>query len=104
MRRIIPKAFPTDPILAAPTDLGAFIRAARTQSGLTLEDAALSVGVAKQTMQNIETNPASVSFGLVLEVARALGVTLFAFPAQQQEQVRRLITRELINSPEQIGK
>jgi transcriptional regulator with XRE-family HTH domain len=95
MRRVTTRAFPADPVLTLAADLGAFIRAARTQSGMTLEDASLSVGVAKQTMQNIETNPASVSFGVVLDVARALGVSLFAFPAQQQEQVRRLVRTEL---------
>ncbi len=91
MRRVTPRAFPQDNLVVAPSTLASFIRAARTQSGLTLEDAALSIGVAKSTLQKIETNPATVSFAIVLEVARQLGVTLFAVPVQQREIVRRMI-------------
>lgn len=91
MRRVTPRVFPPDNLVGEPTALSSFIRAARTQSGLTLEDAALVTGVAKSTLQKIETNPATVSFAIVLEVARQLGVTLFAVPVQQREIVRRMI-------------
>lgn len=93
MRRVTAKAFPQDNVVREPTTLASFIRAARTQSGLTLEDAALATGVAKSTLQKIETDPSTVSFGIVLEVARQLGVSIFAFPAEQREPLRRLIAR-----------
>lgn len=90
MRRVTPKAFPAESLLSDAGCVARFIRAARTQSGLTLEDAALATGVAKSTMQIIETDPSSVAFATVLQVARELGVSLFAFPAEQQERVRRI--------------
>ena len=93
MRRVTSRAFPSDNLVGEPATLARFIRAARTQSGLTLEYAALVIGVAKSTLQKIETNPATVSFAIVLEVARQLGVTLFAVPAEQREAVRRMIAR-----------
>lgn len=94
MRRVVSQKFPDEPVVAEPLDLGRFIRAARTQSGLTLEDAALAAGIAKQTMQNIETKPGIVSFSLILDVARALGVSLFAVPSGIEERARRAIRNQ----------
>ena len=48
-RRVVPTAFPTAPQLRTCDELGAAVRAARTASGLTLEEAALAVSIAKQT-------------------------------------------------------
>ena len=42
-RRVVPTAFPTDPQLTTCEEFGAAVRAARTASGLTLEEAALAV-------------------------------------------------------------
>lgn len=98
MRRVTAKPFPAEHLVASPNDLGSYIRAARTQSGLTLEDAALSCGVSKNTLLNIERSPSSVSFGLLLQAATALGVSLFAVPALQQEPARRLL-RKLPSEP-----
>jgi DNA-binding XRE family transcriptional regulator len=100
MKSVKPLPTPTNPLLANAQELGAHIRAARTQSGLTLEEAALSVGVAKQTMQNIETNPATVGLGTVMMVARALGVSLFAVQSEQQERARRLLSSEPVPAKE----
>lgn len=91
MRRVVPKEFPSDPVLHTGSELGAYIRAARTQSGMTLEYAALAVGIAKQTMQDIETHPETVAFGTVLMVARELGVSLLAVPSERVGPTRRLI-------------
>ena len=90
MRRVKPLAFPLDPLVLDPGTLASFIRAARTQSGLTLEEAALTTGVAKSTMQSIETRPDNVAFATVLHVAKELGVAIFAVPAEQREVVRRM--------------
>ncbi|WP_374246749.1 helix-turn-helix domain-containing protein [Zoogloea sp.] len=95
MRRVTPKAFPDEPLLQDAAAVAEFIRAARTQGGLTLEEAALITGIAKSTMQKLETTPGSVGFATVLHVARELGVSLFAFPAEQRERVRRLTARRV---------
>ena len=89
MRRVVPTAFPTDPVLADAAALGAAVRAARTAAGMTLADAALAIGVAKQTLSDLETARASVGLPLALKVARELGVVLFAVPAAQREPLRR---------------
>lgn len=57
-----------------PSALGAAIRAARKHAGLRLEDAALHLGLAKQTLQNLETGHAGVAVGTALHVAASLGV------------------------------
>ena len=73
MKRVIPTAFPADPCLDDPATLGAAIRAARTQAGLRQVDAALSIGVALQTLIDIETGQPGVSIGKILQVAQGLG-------------------------------
>ena len=75
-RRVVPTPFPTDPQLTTPDALGAAIRAARTASGLTLEEAALAVNVAKQTLGDLEAGKPTVRLENVLRVLQALGATL----------------------------
>ncbi len=93
MRRVKAQPFPADPLIGDAHALAHFIRASRTQSGITLEEAALATGIAKSTMQKLETDPSTVSLAIVVEVARQLGVALFAVPAEQREIVRRQINR-----------
>ena len=88
-RRVVPTPFPTDPQLTTPDALGAAIRAARTASGLTLEEAALAVSIAKQTLGDLEAGKPSVGLGIALRVAKALGVSLFIAPAVDAGQGRR---------------
>jgi len=90
MRRVKALDFPADNLLQDVCILGRFVRAARTQSGLTLEEASLATGIAKSTMQLIETDPSKVAFDTVLRVSRELGISLFAFPAEQQAIVRKM--------------
>ncbi|TCK62324.1 helix-turn-helix domain-containing protein [Seleniivibrio woodruffii] len=56
--------------------LGDFIRAARTNSDMTLEDAAALCRVSIKTMTNLENAKADIKFSTVLKVCEALGVTL----------------------------
>ncbi len=67
--------------LAVSSAEAAAIRAARTASGLTLEEAALAVSIAKQTLGDLEAGKPSVGLGIALRVAKALGVSLFIAPA-----------------------
>lgn len=88
MRTVTPKPFPTDLELLSAKQLGIAVRAARTQAGLTLADAALALGVAKQTLSNLELGKPSVGLGLALKIATGLGVALFMVPASVREQTR----------------
>jgi DNA-binding XRE family transcriptional regulator len=88
MRTVIPKPFPSDLELRSAKQLGIAVRAARTQSGMTLADAALTLGVARQTLSNLELGKPSVGLGLALEIAAGLGVALFMVPASAREQTR----------------
>ncbi len=90
-RRVVPTAFPTAPQLRTCDELGAAVRAARTASGLTLEEAALAVSIAKQTLGDLEAGKPTVSLGIALRVAQALGVSLFIAPAGEAEQIAQLI-------------
>lgn len=95
MRKVVPLPFPPSLALRSVAELGEFIRAARTQSGLTLEIAALSIGVSKQTMTNIEKNPGTVGCEIVMRAAQALGVSLFAVPSQKKSLAQKILLSEL---------
>jgi len=88
MRTVTPNPFPTNPELRNVEQLGAAVRAARTQAGLTLADAALTLGVAKQTLSDLERGKPSVGIGLALQIANGLGVALFMTPAGMREQTK----------------
>jgi DNA-binding XRE family transcriptional regulator len=89
MRRV--KQIPPPDELLVPDSkaFGAAIRAARCAANMTLADAALSLGVARQTLANLETAKNSVSLETALRAAREFGVTLVAVPGGQREAVRR---------------
>lgn len=88
MKRVIPLPFPAEPSLKEPADFGAAVRAARTRAGLTLVDAALSLGITKQTLSDLERGKPTVAFGTALRVASQLGVSLFMVPSEIRERVR----------------
>lgn len=91
MRRVIATRPPGDPVVTDAAAFGAAIRAARTGTGMTLADAALTLGVSKQTLSDLETAKASVGLAIALRVARELGVAVFAVPSNEREPVRRMI-------------
>lgn len=89
MRRVITTQFPTDPVVDNAGVLGVAIRAARTSANMTLQDAAAFVGVAKQTLSDLERGKPSVSLGLALKIAEGLGVTLLVVPAAHRTRARQ---------------
>ena len=91
MRRVVPTHFPSDPLLKDAATFGAAIRAARTGAGMTLADAAMTLGISKQTLSDLEKATASVGLATALKVAHELGVAVFASPAGDREPVRRFI-------------
>ena len=102
MKRVTPKPFPPDPQIQTLAQLGETLKAARTQAGLRLQDAALALGVAVQTLVDIEAGRPGVSMGKLLTVARGLGVDLFALPRARRDLVRRRLA-DLISPTHQKG-
>jgi len=94
MKTIKPTAFPVESELATAQPLGAAVRAARTQAGLTLDQAASALGVAKQTLQDLEHGRGTVSVGFAIRAARELGITLFVARSADKERIRRTIAGE----------
>lgn len=94
MRRVVTTHFPSDPLLKDAAMFGTAIRAARTRAGMTIADAALSLGIARQTLADLERARASVGLAIALQVARGLGVAVFVVPPEEREQTRRLIVAE----------
>lgn len=92
MKRVVSTSFPSDPFLDSPMTLGSAIRSARTQAGIRLEDAAMTIGVSLQTLVDIEAGKPGVSIGKILQVANGLGVSLFVIPQSQREIARRRLT------------
>ncbi|RYX90292.1 MAG: XRE family transcriptional regulator [Comamonadaceae bacterium] len=85
----------TPPADLFATDIKAFgasIRAARRATKMTLADAALLLGVARQTLTNLETAKSSVSLDTALRAAREFGVSILAVPGGQREAVRRVLS------------
>lgn len=91
MRRVVPTPFPLDPWLQSTEQLGAAVRASRTAAGMTLEDAALAVGVAKQTLQNLETGKGQVSLTIALRILGGLGVDLFVGQARDRSRILNVL-------------
>lgn len=92
MKRVVPTPFPVDPYIESPAVLGAAIRSARTQAGIRLEDAAMTIGVSLQTLVDIEAGKPGVSIGKILQVSQGLGVSLFVIPQSQREIARRRLS------------
>jgi transcriptional regulator with XRE-family HTH domain len=91
MKRVVAAPFPADPWVADAAKLGAMVRAARTATGMTQADAAISLGVSKDTLADLETAKSSVGLVTALKIARELGVAVFGVPASDRELVRRAI-------------
>jgi transcriptional regulator with XRE-family HTH domain len=66
---------PAQPLLDAAT-LGQFVRARRTQSGLTMHSAAALCGVAVGTLEKIERATGDVRLSSILTVCSMLGITV----------------------------
>ena len=75
MRKVKPTP-PPPPKITNAEELGQLVRAARTASGMTLEEAALTMNVAKQTLQNVEHGTGTVTLALVFNIMNSLGIRL----------------------------
>lgn len=91
MKRVKHVTPPAESLVLDSKAFGASIRAARCAANMTLTDAALLLGVAKQTLANLETAKSSVSLETALRAAREFGVAILAVPGGQREAVRRAL-------------
>jgi transcriptional regulator with XRE-family HTH domain len=91
MKRVKPLPPPADLLVADSQAFGASIRAARRAANMTLTEASLLLGVARQTLTNLETAKSGVSLDTALRAAREFGVSILAVPGGQREQVRRAL-------------
>jgi DNA-binding XRE family transcriptional regulator len=82
---------PTDLFVPDSKAFGASIRAARREAHMTLGEAALLLGVARQTLTNLETGK-SIGLDTALRAAREFGVSILAVPGGQRERVRRALS------------
>lgn len=91
MKRVKPLAPAADLFVPDSKTFGASIRAARCAANMTLIEASLLLGVARQTLTNLETAKSSVSLDTALRAAREFGVSILAVPGGQREGVRRAL-------------
>ncbi len=91
MKRVKPVPPPADLFVADTKAFGAAIRAARRAADMTLTEASLLLGVARQTLTNLETAKSGVSLETALRAAREFGVSILAVPGGQREGVRRAL-------------
>jgi transcriptional regulator with XRE-family HTH domain len=94
MKRVVAQSFPTDLSLRSPQELGIALRAVRTSAGLSLDEAALSLGISKRTLLKLEQGAPTVAIGTALHAAAQLGVALFMVPAARKERTRRKISSD----------
>lgn len=81
MPKINIPAPPSSARIASRQELGRVIRYVRMQAGLTVDEAALSIGVAKATLLRAEQGKAGLQFDNVMKILDGLGISLFALPA-----------------------
>ena len=91
MKRVKSLPPPADMLVPDSKAFGASIRAARCAANMTLTEASLLLGVARQTLTNLETAKSSVSLDTALRAAREFGVAILAVHGGQREGVRRAL-------------
>ena len=77
--------------MSDPQAFGQAIRAARTAAGMSLVDAAASMGISKQTLSDLEKATGSVGLTIALRVARDMGVAVFAVQPAQRDAARQAL-------------
>ena len=82
-RPIRPTPFPDDARVADLERFGRWIRAARTQQGIAIDDAAALCGVSVQLLNALETGRRSVGLDRALHVATQLGLAVSITPAER---------------------
>ena len=77
--KLVPKEFPKSPIIENTKDLGAFIRAQRTQNGLVIDEAAKLLNISVDLLSGIENGNRNVGINKVLHILTGLGLKMSIF-------------------------
>jgi transcriptional regulator with XRE-family HTH domain len=64
-------------------DLGRIIRHVRMRAGLTVDDAAQAIGIAKATLLRAEQGKGGLQFDNLLKILGGLGLSLSVLPTSQ---------------------
>ena len=75
-KKVVPLPLPPNRELSSAEMLGQFIRARRTQSGLSIHDAAAFCGIAVGTLDKIERATGDARLSSVLAACSMLGITI----------------------------
>jgi len=75
-KTVTPLPVPEPQQLLDAATLGKFVRARRTQSGMTIHEAAAFCGVAVGTLGKIETAGGDVKLSSILNICAMLGITI----------------------------
>jgi len=79
-KRIQSMPHPTHSQVTSLKDIGAWVRARRTEAQLRIDDAAALCGVSVQLLSDLENGSRSVGIDNVLAVMSKLGLTLHVWP------------------------
>lgn len=83
MPKIAMPSAPRSGRITSRVDLGRVIRFARMQAGMTVEEAALAIGIAKATLLRVEQGKGGVQFDNLLKIMDGLGLRFTAMPTRQ---------------------
>jgi len=75
-KTVIPLPVPEPQQLLDAAILGKFVRARRTQAGMSIHEAAAFCGVAVGTLSKIETAGGDVKLSSILNICAMLGITI----------------------------
>jgi transcriptional regulator with XRE-family HTH domain len=75
-KRVVPFPFPKQPHEITSTFLGAYVKAKRTHSGLTMHQAAMLCGVSVDVFTKLENAKGGVTLESFLKVANGLGLDM----------------------------
>jgi len=64
--------------------IGQFIKARRTQEGLSTQDAAMLCGISAHTFNNVENGIAGMKMQTVLTICESLGIKLQVLPWEEK--------------------
>jgi transcriptional regulator with XRE-family HTH domain len=85
---------PQSPRVGNLHELGAIVRAQRTQAGLRIDTAAALCGVSVELLSHLENGIRPVRIDKLLQVLDSLGIALIAVPAPRVETVIDALCRE----------
>jgi transcriptional regulator with XRE-family HTH domain len=88
-RKADPNIVESAPLRDSIASIGSVIRATRKAAGLTLVDAAALIGIAKQTLGDLERGRSSVGIHIVLKVLNDLGLGIVVAPKKEIELAQR---------------